>query len=241
MGIGKDNSEASCFNIYYLNLAKVYEIAMMIDNVILSSVRREKASQKEGTHSLGLSCGLESKKYLANIKAVIGAGSSERRTDSSKIIEALDVKTTKSILLRQIIEQCKICDTFTGLREGDLIKLDNVQLRILNEENLRQILMLRRDALKGLRIEGVEINNIISSMLQDYSYVLAGSSAVTEEIVIKIPIEIENEFESKYNVDDLLIGHVSVIGVFKGSVTESFINANTFNYLASLGGVSMAI
>ena len=57
------------------------------------------------------------------------------------------------------------------------------------EESLRQFLILRRDALKGVMIEGMEINNLINSVLQDYAYTLKGvvtdsnsDSAITEII-----------------------------------------------------------
>lgn len=109
-------------------------------------------------------------------------------------------------------------------------------MKILNEEYLREFKVLRSDALKGFRVDGVEINNIISSMLQDYSYILYGTMPnIGEEIVIKIPMELENEFESKYNIDDLLIGNVSIIGVYKGDISEEFINKNTFNHLYNIG------
>ena len=48
-------------------------------------------------------------------------------------------------------------------------------------------------------------------MLQDYSYTLRGKvfsadmMTSTDEIVIKIPMEIQSEFENKYSIDDLLI------------------------------------
>lgn len=210
---------------------------MMIDNVIPLSIQKERSASREmsasSSASLSSSFGINSKRYLADIKSVLGAESSEKSTSSSKLIESLDVKTTKSILLKRIVERSKATNRFEDLKEGDLIKIDGVELKILNEENLRQILMLRRDALKGFRVEGMEINNLISSILQDYAYVLYGVLDNTDEIVIKIPLEIQNEFESKYNVNDLLIGHVSVIGVYKGSVTEKFITANTFNYFSS--------
>lgn len=240
-------NKQSFFNIYYLNFSKVYEMSMMIDNVIISSIQREKATSFEHytskSSSISANMGVNSQKYLAEIKSVIGVEASERNTNSSKMIESLDVKTTKSILLRQIIEKCSVCSTLepteagvSNAHEGDLVKIDNIQLRILNEENLYQILMLRRDALKGFRVEGMEINNLVSSMLQDYSYVLYGQLPSGEEVIIKIPMEAENEFESKYKVDDLLIGHMSIIGVYKGSVTENFITSNTFNYMTALGG-----
>jgi hypothetical protein len=239
LSVASDNNMTnSAFNIYYINFSKVYEISMMINNVVISSIQRENSTQLEKgkkIHSI-IESEAGSKEYLAKIKSVLGSEISEKNTQSSKMIESLDVKTTKSILLRRIYEKCSFTNDILKCVEGDLVKLDKVKLRILNEENLRQFKILRSDALKGFRVEGMEINNLISSMLQDYSYILCGRLENTdEEIVIKIPMEFNNEFESKYNVDDLLIGSVSVIGVYKGEVTEKFINTNTFNYLYNLG------
>ena len=57
-------------------------------------------------------------------------------------------------------------------------------------------------------------------MLQDYAYILKGlvydesMKEPVSEIIIKIPMEIQSEFENKYNINDLLIGHVSIVGSF---------------------------
>lgn len=158
------------------------------------------------------------------------------------MVETLDVKTTKSILLRRVIEQCMKTNSFDSSSEGDLIKIDDVKLELLDEESLRQFLILRRDALKGMRVEGMEVNNLVSSMLQDYAYLLKGKInnrntdySCEEEIIIKIPLEIQTEFENKYSINDLLIGHVSIVGVYKGLVEEGFISSNTFTFFQDLG------
>ena len=173
------------------------------------------------------------KDFLDGIKASISADAKETSTSSSKVVESLDVKTTKSILLRRVIDQCASVAKLDESVEGDLVKIDRVKLELLNEESLRQFLILRRDALKGMRVEGMEVNNLIGSMLQDYAYILKGTvydrnthKSVTE-IIIKIPMEIQSEFENKYNIDDLLIGHVSIVGIYKGVVSEDFITSNT--------------
>lgn len=153
----------------------------------------------------------------------------------------MDVKTTKSILLRRVIEQCASVTVLDSSAEGDLVKVDRVKLELLNEESLRQFLILRRDALKGMRVEGMEVNNLISSMLQDYAYILKGlvydesMEKPLSEIIIKIPMEIQSEFENKYNINDLLIGHVSIVGIYKGIVGEEFITSNTFTYFQEAG------
>lgn len=230
------------FNIYYLNFSKVYEIAMMINNVILTKIETDKSSSFEEQYGFTSSISAQgTKQFLDGIKASISADARETSASSSKVVESLDVKTTKSILLRRVIEQCASITTLDNSAEGDLVKVDHVKLELLNEESLRQFLILRRDALKGMRVEGMEVNNLISSMLQDYAYILKGivydenMTNSLSEIIIKIPMEIQSEFENKYNINDLLIGHVSVVGIYKGIVGEEFITSNTFTYFQEAG------
>ena len=194
-------------------------MAMMINNVILTKIEKDNLKSFEETYGFTASLSAQgTKTFLDGIKSSISAETKETSFSSSKVVETLDVKTTKSILLRRIIEQCNSFKSFDDLSEGDLTKIDNVKLEILDEESLRQFLVLRRDALKGFRVEGMEVNNLVNSMLQDYAYVLKGEITLdggkTNEIIIKIPLDIQSEFENKYNINDLLIGHVSLVGVY---------------------------
>ena len=237
-----DKKKSRDFNIYYLNFSKVYEIAMMINNVILTKIETDHSSSFDAQYGFTSSISAQgTKDFLDGIKASISADAKETSTSSSKVVESLDVKTTKSILLRRVIDQCASVAKLDESTEGDLVKIDRVKLELLNEESLRQFLILRRDALKGMRVEGMEVNNLIGSMLQDYAYILKGTvydrnthKSVTE-IIIKIPMEIQSEFENKYNIDDLLIGHVSIVGIYKGVVSEDFITSNTFTYFQEAG------
>ena len=56
-----------------------------------------------------------------------------------------------------------------------------------------------------------------------------------KKIIIKIPLDLQSEFENKYSINDLLIGKVSIIGIYKSLVDEETINMNTFNYLTEIG------
>lgn len=230
------------FNIYYLNFTKVYEIAMMINNVILTKIENDHTKSFEEQYGFTSSVSAQgTKRFLDGIKASISADTKETSFSSSRVIETLDVKTTKSILLRRVIKQCSHVSDFQNSSEGDLVKVDNVKLELLDEESLRQFLILRRDALKGFRIEGMELNNLVSSMLQDYAYILKGivyaddKENTAAEIIIKIPLEIQTEFENKYSINDLLIGHVSIVGIYKGIIKEEFISSNTFTYFQEVG------
>lgn len=232
----------SDFNIYYLNFSKVYEIAMMINNIILKTIERENTTGSSEEYSTSSELSAQgSEKFLMGIKASMSSNAKETYYSSQKVIESLDVQTTKSILLRRIIGKCSDVKSFENVSEGDLIKLDKIKFELFDEESLRQFLVLRRDALKGMRIEGVELNNLIASMLQDYAYILKGtftsnqSSDNPKEIMIKIPMDVKSEFESQYSIDDLLIGHVSVVGIYKGIVEESFISSSTYSYLQEVG------
>lgn len=221
------------FNIYYLNFSKTYEMAMMINNVLHTKYEKEKFISKENSKtSSGSFTASAPQKYLNSIKATMSSESKQTNFSSSKVIETLDVKTTKSILLQSVIDYCIIPEKLSDYKEGDLIKIDDVKLTLFDETSLRSFLILRRDALKGLRVEGIEVNNLVNSMLQDYTYVLCGSieNKDSPQIIIKIPLEMQPEFENKYSINDLLIGHVSIVGIYKGIVTEDNIVSNTFNY-----------
>lgn len=233
------------FNIYYLNFSKVYEIAMMINNVIKTRIEKEGSSSI--TEESGISSSISAsgnRGFLNGIKSQVSAEAKEVSFSSQKVVESLEVKTTKSTLLRSVIEKCTPISTIGSVSEGDLIKIDEVKFELFDEDSLRQFLILRRDALKGMRVEGMEVNNLVSSMLQDYAYILKGTVSKTTDdsfdIMIKIPMDVKSEFESQYSVDDLLIGHVSVIGIYKGSVKESFIVSNTLSYFGSKQNSSAA-
>ena len=97
------------------------------------------------------------------------------------------------------------------------------------------MLLLKRDALKGIQVEGIEINNIISSMIKDYSYVLSGNLKNKEkeqQFVIKIPFEVEDEFENNYSVDDIVLGNVAIVGIYKNKNSIKEITTNTLNYFS---------
>nr|WP_307992546.1 hypothetical protein [uncultured Niameybacter sp.] len=226
------------FNIYYLNITKVYEISMLIENIIATSIQRENSKSKENSWSRksSISTGMDSKQYLASLKGGIDYSAGEKNNISSKMIESLEVKTTKSILLGKIIPNCHTINTFSDNEEGDLIKIDKVKLKHADEERQRQISILKKEAFKGMRVEGLDINNLIGSMLHDYSYILEGNvQDMAEKIMLKIPSEMNAEFESKYSIDDILIGNVSLIGIYKGVVDRENISKNNFQYLIELG------
>jgi len=221
------------FNIYYINTSKVYEISMMINNFILKTIQSEKTSSFEKSSTLNKDASLS---YLGKIKANLGVSDSERTTSSKKIVENIEIITTKSLLLRNVLEKAKKTQNLEEAHQGDLVRIDGIKLKLENEIELRQVKTLYSGALKGLTYEGLEISNLINSMIKDYSYVLTGSMN-NKNVIIKIPIQFENEFENQYNIDDLLIGTVSILGVYKDKIKKTELK-NTFSIMVEAGGQS---
>lgn len=227
------------FNIYYINFPKVYEIKMMLSNIILLNKELESNKNIEGEAELRSKFDFGTKflnlfSIEAETKARV-AGSS-----AQKVLETFEVKTTKSIILNDVIENSKIIQNFEDIKEGELIRLDNVSLSLENEPELRVVKLFTSDAFKGMTVPGAngfDMNNLFNSMFKDYAYKLKGLvSNVEQNILVKIPMTFESEFESAYSVDDLFIGKVSLVGLYKGTIKLSQIR-NSLEFFQEIGNM----
>lgn len=225
----------SLFNIYYINFAKVYEIKMMLGNEIstIKNVEHDESSTV-GAHMEG------SVKF--NLFAASGGAGAKVQGESSgsqKVIETFEVKTTKSIILKEILDNARLVDGFNRVSEGELVKIDNVRLTLQNEAELRIAKFISDGSLKGLVVpnsNGLDLNNVFNSMLKDYAYKLKGQIGENgAQLIVKIPFTFESEFESGYSVDDMTIGNVSVVGIYKGTVHPKALKTN-MEYWSEIGG-----
>lgn len=225
----------SLFNIYYINFAKVYEIKMMLGNEISTAKNVEHGvvstvdAQVDGNLKFNL---------LASSGGFGGKIQGES-TGSQKVIETFEVKTTKSVILKEILDSSKKLDSFRSALEGELVVVDNVRLNLQNEAELRIAKFVSNGSLKGFvapNANGLDINNVFNSMLKDYAYKLKGSfGECKEQLIVKIPFTFENEFESGYNVDDMTIGNVTIVGIYKGKIHPSSLKTN-MEYWTEVGG-----
>lgn len=71
-----------------------------------------------------------------------------KSNNSSKVYETFEIKTTKSIILSEIYEKAKSITKLDNLTEGQLVKIDNVNLTLLNEIELRTVKFINSGALK---------------------------------------------------------------------------------------------
>lgn len=227
------------FNVYYLNFPKVYEIKMMLSNVIKTDETIETNQGDTVDAELQVKMGI---KFLKLFNAEVGSDIKSGSSDSQKVLENFKVTMTKSLILSEVIEKCDIVSkSFDKITEGQLVRIDNVSLSLENEMELRTVKMFSNGFFKGMRMPeagGIDINNLFNSMFKDYSYKLKGElNDCAEKILIKIPLTFENEFENMYNVDDLFIGNVSLIGIYKGKTKISGLK-NSFEFFQELGQVS---
>ena len=221
------------FNIYYMNFSKVYEIKMMISNIIKTEESIETNEQDQENSKLQAKMGV---KFLKVFNSEIGGEVGGTSSDSQKVLENFKVTLTKSVVLNEVLERCKKISNFDDLQEGDLIQIDNIKLSLVNEKELRTVKMFSNGIFKGLQVPGaagLDINNLFNSMLKDYAYKLKGEDGVNR-ILVKIPITFKNEFENLYSVDDLFIGKVTIVGIYK-SITKIADIKNTFEFFQELG------
>ena len=230
------------FNIYYINYPKVYEIKMMLNNLVSINKSIEKDKAGEMSSDIGASFGLG---FLKLFKGDAKVGVEAKGSLSNKVIETLEVKTTKSIILNEVFEKSSNIKSFTDkVEEGSLVLINDVSLSLINDFELRTVKLFNSGAFKNLPIpnaEGFDITSLFNSMFKDYAYKIKGKISNSEEqILIKIPITFDNEFESSYNVDDLFIGKVSILGIYKGKTSISRLK-NTFEYFSELGSMQNGI
>ncbi|CAN5553036.1 hypothetical protein BH10BAC5_BH10BAC5_09650 [soil metagenome] len=223
------------FNIYYINFPKVYEIKMMLGNII--SLAKE--IQQDGGESFDNNIkGKIGAKFLNLFGVSADTAMKNSSFNSQKILETFEIKTTKSVILDEVLRASKEIKSFKDINEGELVKLNGVTLELVNDAELRTIKLFNSGGLKGISIpgsNGLDINNLFNSMFKDYAYKMRGRICdSTDELMIKIPLTFESEFESSYSVDDLFIGKVSLIGLYKGTLKARSLK-NTFEFFQELG------
>lgn len=229
------------FNIYYINFPKVYEIKMMFSNIV--SKGKEVTTDKAIEGDVDIKAQMGAKFFnLFNVGGDIGGG--VKGSDSKKVLETFEVKTTKSVILNDVVERCQSISSFEGVTEGQLIMIDNVKLSLENEGELRTVKLFQSGAFKDMSVPGAngfDFTNLFNSMFKDYAYKIKGSlNNKPESILIKIPLTFENEFESSYSVDDLFVGKVSILGLYKGKITIDELK-NSFQFFQELGSLQNTI
>jgi hypothetical protein len=219
------NSKNEIFNIYYINYTKAYEISMLIDNKILNSSTKEKKGQANASLKAEIDTKPLSKipfiqKLIPNLN-LEGEISGERY---QKVIDMFKVVSTKSTILDSIYKLAKNTTSLSKCKNGELIRIDNISLEITNPNDVIGTKALLSGILNQIPVEGFGSMNFTALMevfLKDSAYILSGkiSNDISQDnnILMKIPMQAENEMESQYSISDVEIGEMTVVGIYKGS------------------------
>lgn len=204
------------FNIFYLNFSKVYETKMLINHLVSEKITREKSYNTKSNNEIGFS------NDFFSLKHTDGEG------EYFKLTETLRVKQTKSVVLKEILEHCTTIENIDDMNEGDLVLINDVNIEFFDDEETERMLsLLPKEALRGVNVEGFDFSNFILEYFKDSAYHLK-CKFNGSDLVFKIPMESNSEFESNYSINDLLIGKLSIIGIYKGYISERAFKRSNF-------------
>lgn len=211
------------FNVFYINFEKVFEIAMLLDNDVVTA----KDLTEDSKHRTKLSTKIQA--LLAGVFNGSAQGEYEF-TKGTNLKKTVEVKSTNAIILRDLISTIKVTDSnIEEAQEGQLVIIDNVELSLHNEEETRQMKLIKQGLLDKFTHEEISVGELLKNIGEDHSY-LVTASKMNQSYLIKIPSEVETEFENRYTIDDLFIGNVSIIGIYKGKMSINGLKS-TFSYL----------
>ncbi|MEY8417615.1 hypothetical protein AAK964_15210 [Tissierella praeacuta] len=219
----EDTKKPALFNILYVNTSKVHEIAMLIDNKIMKTVEKEQISEEllKTTYSIGIKSNS------------VTSDNTIQTEDSSKkrVYENFDVKTTKSIMLRKLYDvvnkEEKNHDN--TVKTGQLIMFKDVALERRNLDDTVMILNILQDSkIKNQGDDNIEINmnKMMEKMLDDFTidYVFEkplGDSNSKQNYIFQLPYKSNDNFENGYQHNDLQLGNLSLIGIYRGEIDFS--------------------
>lgn len=219
------------FTVYYMNQDKVFEMRMLLDN----RLRTGHTGEKTGTTSSEANINAEADAkvpFLTELQGRIeGKIGHEKQT---RMVDTLEYIHTKSRMLSDIIARCNIFEG-NSANEGDLVYIDDVNLELLNEDEVRALVAIMTGTLDGFTVPesgGLDIGHMFQSIVKaGASFKLRGEAGhgCGGPILLKIPIDSGSLFESGYSIDDLLIGKVGVVGICKGKVKTNDLRSS-FDY-----------
>ena len=121
------------FTVYYMNQDKVFEMRMLLDNRLQTGHTGEQTGSTSSEANINAEAGAKVPfltELQGNIEGKIGH---EKQT---KMVDTLEYIHTKSRMLSDIIARCSVFEG-NSANEGDLVYIDDVNLELLNEDEVR--------------------------------------------------------------------------------------------------------
>lgn len=184
----EQDGKKKIFSLYYINTEKVYEIAMLLNNRIITGGTKE--NELESTIEKQANIGINSNlNYLETVKSELGLSHNVQSHNGikNKVLENFDVKTTKSNMLASIISKANVYQENASMNLGDLVLLKNATLELLNaEESYAVTKMILNGAFKDTKISSnsddmkieFDLSAMINSLLKDCVYELGCLSVI---------------------------------------------------------------
>lgn len=212
------------FNIYYINHEKASEISILFDNEIVEKITRIKNTEFVLVGDADVATGATTKipfigQYLPNVD--LNGNLSHNR--SNRVEDTVKVVSSKSTILRPIYEKAKEVRRLDENKVGNLVKIKDVYLTVVNADDVMATKVLMSDLLSQVPVDGfgdINLTSLMEVMFKDSAYVLCGELphrfGTNEHLMLKIPMSGGSEMESQYNISDIEIGKVTVLGIYRG-------------------------
>lgn len=231
------------FNVYYINYAKAFEIAMQMDNKILEQITKDHGWEFGGDGKIAAGTGDSANPLIAKLLPKLDAVLNLNVSKSSRTSDTIKVVSTKSTVLAPIVKKAKEVKKINDSRIGNLIKIKNTSLSVLNTSDIMAARALMSGLLNQIPVEGIgqmNLTGLADTVLKGASYILTGdipdkieTGEKNAQIILKIPMQMDNELESQYCISDIAIGPVTVIGIYRGKYNSAFIK-NSVDVLSNL-------
>ena len=207
----KNNNIDKLFNIFYLNDSKAYEISMLIDNKVHVGMEDEIYDEFKSSQTAKVNLGNVNKSY-----ADISTHNEEIR--KNRILETYDIKQTKSIILRKIYQKANEL-TDVKKEKGSLVLISDVELKQINLNETMFLLKTLQTMNLNQEVNSdieVNLNKLIDNMLDDFT--IDYEFEKNEKYIIRLPYKNNNFFENGYHHNDLQLGKISIVGIYRGKI-----------------------
>ena len=228
------------FNIYYINQEKASEISMLFDNEIVEKITRIKNTELTIDGDVDVDTGVASKiPVVGQYFPSLDLKGSLTNNRSNRVEDTVKVVSSKSTILKPIYEKAKEVRRLDDSKVGNLVKIKEVFLSVVNSNDVLATKALMSGLLSKVPVEGlgnIDLTSLIEVMFKGSAYVLCGKLphrfGKDEHMMLKIPMSAENEMESQYSISDIEIGKVTVIGIYRGEFTKSVVESKINRLLA---------
>ena len=158
---------------------------------------------------------------------------------SNRVEDTVKVVSSKSTILKPIYEKAKEVRRLDDSRIGNLVKIKDVYLTVVNSDDVTATKALMSGLVSRVPVEGIgdmNLTSLMEVMFKGSAYVLCGELphrfGTNEHMMLKIPMSAENEMESQYSISDIEIGKVTVLGIYRGDFKRSDVESKINRMMA---------